>query len=173
MTAQTPSDDIDDIVDIRDSDIDVEDIMQRIRADAKRLRATIDSSEWPSYGTAAPADSQSEDLYEHLRRAFATHDKLYVEMILTRRNRLSDFAPVAALRRALHGLVIFYINTLASKQTLFNTQVVHTLNRLAEGQEARATQGDVASLVETIRGLEARIAELEAQLERSRSDDAS
>jgi hypothetical protein len=162
------------IVEIRDAEIDVEAIMQRVRADAKRLRAEMgDGMDWPTYGTATLTTSADEDLYEHLRRAFATHDKLYVEMILTRRNRLSDFAPVAVLRRAFHGLVIFYINTLASKQTLFNTQVVHTLNRLVEGQEARASKAEVAALQDTVRRLEQRVAQLEEQQARQPSSDRS
>jgi hypothetical protein len=164
MDAPTPPpDDVTEIVDIRDSEITVEDIMRRIRADARRLRAELgDGSNWPAYGTAAPAASADEDLYEHLRRAVATHDKLYVEMILTRRSRWGRFAPLAALRRAFHELVIFYVNTLGSKQTLFNTQAVHTLSRLAERQ---------AALEETARRLEARIAELEAANQGRRADD--
>ena len=167
------NDDVYDIVDIRDPEIDVEDIMRRIRADAKRLQAqTGDTTHWPVYGTAAPTASADEDLYEHLHRAFATYDKLYVEMILTRRNRPS-FAPLAALRRACHGLALFYVNTLGSKQTLFNTQVVHTLNRLAEGLEVRSSTADVAMLQETIRLLEQRVADLEDQLNRDRADNGS
>jgi hypothetical protein len=172
MAADESTENPDDLVEIHDAEIDVEEIMRRIRADAQRLRRKVgDPSNWPSYGMAAPGASADEDLYEHLRRALATHDKLYVEMILTRRNRLSQFAPWAALRRALHGLVIFYVNTLAGKQTLFNTQVIHTLNRLAEGQEARAAKTDVAELRETVRLLEQRLAELEHERSQTRQRD--
>lgn len=153
------------IIEIHDSEIDVEEIMRKIRADARRLRKELgDGADWPSYGTIPPSTSADEDLHEHLRRAFATYDKLYVEMILTRRNRFSSFAPLAAIRRAFHGLVLFYVNTLASKQTLFNAQAVHTLSRLAEELESRESQVDVDALHDRIRQLEKRITDLEARL---------
>ena len=170
-TTGAEPDNLAEIIDIQDPEINVEDIMRRIRADAKRLQAQVgDTSGWPSYGTAPFTASADDDLYEHVRRAFATHDKLYVELILTRRNRLSDLPLVGTLRRAFHGLVIFYVNTLASKQTLFNTQVVHALNRLTEGQAAGAAQADLAALQETVRRLEQRLAEVEDQLAHAQGD---
>jgi hypothetical protein len=152
------------IIEIDDPEIDVDQIMERIRADAQRLRAQHgDGTDLPVYHLTSAGAAASADIDQHLRRAQATYDKLYVEMIVTRRNWLSDFPPFAIVRRALHGLILFYVNNLASKQTLFNTPVVHALNRLAEQQNTQVSKDDLAALQDTIYRLEQRVKTLEEQ----------
>jgi hypothetical protein len=153
------------IIEIENSEINVDQIMERIRADAQRLRAQYgDGSDLPTYRPTSAGDAAGADLDQHLRRAQATYDKLYVEMIVTRRNWLSDFPPFAIVRRALHGLILFYVNALASKQTLFNTPVIHALNRLAERQNTQISKNDLVTLQDTIHQLEQRVNTLEEQL---------
>jgi hypothetical protein len=155
------------IIEIDDPEIDVDRIMERIRADAERLRAQYgDGSDLPTYQLTSADAAADVDLNRHLRRAQATYDKLFVEMIVTRRNWLSNFPPFAILRRALHGLILFYVNILASKQTLFNTPVIHVLNRLAEQQSAQVSKDELVALQETLRQLEQRMVALEDQVAR-------
>jgi hypothetical protein len=159
------------LIEINDPEVDVDQIMERIRADAQRLRAQHgDGSDLPTYRLAS-AGAADADLDQHLRRAQATYDKLYVEMIVTRRNWLSDFPPFAILRRALHGLILFYVNILASKQTLFNTPVIHALNRLAERQSAQVSKDEFVALHETLRQLEQRVVDLEDQVARAKTSE--
>ena len=162
------------IIEIDDPEIDVDQIMERIRADAQRLRAQHgDGSDLPVYRLTSAGAAADADLNQHLRRAQTTYDKLYVEMIVTRRSWLSDFPPFAILRRALHGLILFYVNILASKQTLFNTPVVHALNRLAERQSPQVSKDDFVALQETTRQLERRVIDLEDQVARAKTSERS
>ncbi len=157
-----------DLIELHDPEIDVEALIQRIRDDVARL--TDDSAKWPSYEAQWPAGKTEADLSEFLQQAQATHDQLHVPMIITPRGRLSGLAPWAALRRAAHELVLFYVNTLASKQILFNAQVVQALTQLARDDAAHAAQTEVAALRAEIARLEQRLAELEQQAEASRPD---
>jgi len=167
MTDMT-TDELFDLIEIHDPEIDVETIMQRIREDVTRLKD--ESADWPSYTTGSPLGAAEADLNDQVQRAIALHDQLCVPMIITQRGRLSDFVPWAAVRRAAHELVVFYVNTLASKQTLFNSQVVQVLTRLVKGDAARASQTEVEALREQVQRLEQRLAELENQLKASRNE---
>jgi hypothetical protein len=162
----TLADDVVDLIEIHDPGIDVEAILRRIREDVARLKD--ESAEWPSYGVSSLRDVGEADLNAQMQRAITLYAQLDVPMIIARRGRLSDFAPWAALRRAAHELVVFYVNALARKQTLFNAQVVHLLNRLISRDATRASQTEVAQLRERVQRLEQRLAELESQLRSSR-----
>lgn len=156
------SDDLEDIIEIRDPEINVAEIMARIRENlAKRepLSPEVDSLTFdPGLGGFI---SLEEGLKQSLQQANLTHDKIYVgdqlRPMATWKDRLAG-----PFRRPLHSLVRFYVDILSAKQISFNSAAVRALNALSERQareqeasrqELARLQAEVAELKETIRRL--------------------
>jgi hypothetical protein len=137
-------------------DLDVEAIMQEIRARirARRAEARARGLDFEAYADGLyplPADAcLSRDLHEAVRHVALGYDKINVEMALSE-NRLPLVGGlVQRLRAALHELVLFYVNRLAARQVRFNEQTARALTALLRDLEAE------------VQDLQARIAELEA-----------
>jgi hypothetical protein len=90
-------------------------------------------------------------LHEAIRRTSLSYDKIPVELALTQSQVPLVGRLLQRARTALHDLVLFYVNRLASRQVRFNEQTARALVALVKDLEAEI--GD----------LRARIAELEAE----------
>lgn len=129
------TDDLEDIIEIRDPEINVAEIMARIRENlAKRepLSPEVDSLVFdPGLGGFVSLD---EGLRQSLQQANLTFDKIYVgdqiRPIKTWKDRLAN-----PLRRPLHQLIRFYVDILSAKQSSFNSATVRTLNALSQKLE--------------------------------------
>lgn len=139
-------------------EIDAEAIMQEIRTRlrARRAEARAQGLDWEAYADGLyplpPEATFSRDLYEAVRHMALSYDKVNVDMALTE-TRLPLFGGLAQrLRSALHELVLFYVNRLATRQTRFNYET------------ARASAMLVRDLEEEIRDLRTRVHAIEAAL---------
>jgi len=152
-------------VEIPGEGIDARPIRERIEADARRLHAQLgDGSDWPSYRTGSTAAPLVADVADFLQPLASVRDGLYVEAVLTRRSRLSRFGPLAAARRALHTLILFYVNTLASRQIVVNNHILDGLRQLSQRSNRHAEDREVVELRQAVRRLEQRVASLEERL---------
>ena len=141
--------------DLQAPDLDTEAIMQEIRARirARRAQALSRGLDWEAYADGLyplPPDAiLSRDLYEAVRHAALSYDKIPLEMTLTE-NRLPLIGGlVQRLRAAFHSLALFYVNRLAAQQVHFNEQTARALSLLVRDLETE------------IRDLRARLADLE------------
>jgi hypothetical protein len=146
-------------LEIEGRDVDVEAVMQEIRARirARRAEARARGFDYEAFADGLyprPQDAiLSHDLYEAVRTLSAAYDKVGVEMTLTERHLPVVGGLMQRLRAALHGLVLFYVNALASRQTRYNQQMTRALVTLVRDLEAE------------VHSLRARISALEAKHE--------
>ncbi len=144
---------------IKAPDLDIEAVMQEIRARvrARRAQALKQGLDWEAYADGLyplPPDAVlSRDLHEAVRYAALGYDKIPLEMVLTENRWPLVGRLVQRLRAALHGLVLFYVNRLAARQVRFNEQTARALTLLVRDLEAQ------------VRDLRARLEALEAQEE--------
>lgn len=129
-----------DIFEIRDPDIDPEQIMAEIRARIERRRAELgyEQRTFPTFGAAAyPGEPKDipfdEDLHHYLRLANESYSEVETDAVLL--DSPSTQLPVAGplwknVRRAAHDLVLFYVNRSIAHQTNINSYLVSVLNRL-------------------------------------------
>lgn len=160
----------DDIIEIRDPEVDVEEIMARIRRNIERRKAARDAEgvtvpdltfDWIAErsGEAAPRD----ELYYNLRQVRQSYDKAWVSLqFIERRIPIPFVGPLLdRLRREAHNLVIFYVNTLAGRQIAFNDYVTRTLEKVVRSLEEREAEG----LIQEVRSLREAVERLERKLE--------
>ena len=150
-------DDQTDWFEIEASDLNIEEVMQEIRARlrARREQAKVRGLDFEAYADGLyplPPDAVlSRDLYEAARYVGLGYDKVHVEMALTETRLPLVGGLVQRVRSALHELVLFYVNRQASRQ-------IHT-----NEQTARALVALVRDLEKEVRDLRARVASLEAE----------
>ncbi len=114
--------------------LDVEEIMRRIRAHIAQRRQA-EGAEDVSPNMPRFAGRFSQKLYDELAQAHEASDKVVVSLYVTP-SRLPVVGPViAAFRRQLHQLVVFYINQMAARQVAFNVHMVAALRALVEELE--------------------------------------
>jgi phage shock protein A len=153
------------VIEIRDSEINVEEIMNRIRERIRQRRAQA-SAQGLDYDrlvdARAPivATGQSDaDLNYDLRQLQTNADAIPVSLAMRDRHiPLLNFL-IYRLEMLLHRLVLKYVNMLAGRQVVFNTAASNVLSALAqrlEQSEARAQQ-----LEKEVSALRERVAELE------------
>lgn len=131
-----------DIIEIKDPEINVEAIMNQIRANIAEKRVD-------SIGTDEALDNKH----------------LFVEPYLSDRGWITRKGPLAYLRKKAHELVLFYVNQLASRINRFRSQVLQTTDRLTKEVEKCARQGKVDTLESEVQRLSQRVAALESRLE--------
>jgi hypothetical protein len=140
-------------------DLDIEAIMQEIRARlrARRAEARARGLDWEAYADGLypvpPGAVLSRDLYGAVHHAGLGYDKIPIEMALTETRVPLAGRLVHRLRAALHELVLFYVNRLAARQVRFNEHAACALALLVRDLEAE------------VRDLRARLAQLEAKRE--------
>ena len=157
------TDDLDEIIEIRDPEINVAEIMARIRENlAKRepLAPEVDSLVFdPGLGGFI---SVEEGIKQSLQQANLVYDKVYVGDQIRPTAGLKDRL-ASPLRRPLHNLVRFYVDILSSKQVAFNSSAVRFLNAITEKLE----RGEKKSQ-EELEQLRAELAELRETVEQLR-----
>jgi hypothetical protein len=131
----------DNLIEIRDPEIDVDEIMRVIRERIQRRRKEMGypRKDFPTFGAAAfpgepEAENYDEDLYYHLRKANDVYSELDVSLMLS--SSPTTRMPVLGrlwenVRKEAHNLVLFYLGKFAGKQVTVNRHLVSTLNRMA------------------------------------------
>jgi hypothetical protein len=154
---------IPEIIEIRDPEINVESIMARIRENIRQRKEAhpelfdLELSTFPVGGPSPDDVTGEEALAFNLRQALITADEIGV-MMSPVKSPLPVVGPLwAAFKRQMHGLVLYYVNTLAGKQMKFNRHVAHALQRIV-GQSATE---EIVALRQEIEALRARIEQLE------------
>ena len=160
------------VIDIRDPEINVEEIMQRLREriHQRRLNARAEGKEThyllQSEASASSENPFSGEFYYDLRLLREQAESIWVSPSVVGRplpllNRLW-----LRVRRAAHELVIYYVNMLAGRQVTVNRTTANLLGELVQVVET------LAKRVET---LERELAELRATVspEETTSGDSS
>ncbi len=162
-------DDVRDVIEIRDPELDAEAIMRQIRENIRERRAEAEAKglNYEAFVEGLYASQVSarfdHQIYYDLRRMSVGYDKVGVGLSLTE-SQLPIIAPlVQRVRRALHHLVIYYVNKLAAQQARFNEFVVRALTNLVKALEDGPTPDEVAALQAEVEALRDRIEHLEAQ----------
>lgn len=131
--------------DIRDPEVNVEEIMTRIR---ERIRQRAQAAEANGQHYGLPSLTASRKLPA----------ELYKLLDQTRASAASVRVPLAAssglagkVRKVVHQLVVYYVNMLADKQIVFNRASANTHKQLAQALEAalariEVLEQDIASL---------------------------
>lgn len=152
---ESPPTDDDEMFGLEAPDLDVEAIMQEIRARIRARRAEAKSLglDFEAYADGLyplpPGAVLSRETYEAVRHVSLGYDKVSVAMVLTETRIPVVGGLVQRIRAALHGLVLFYVNQIASQQTRFNERTAHAVTALVRDLEAE------------IRDIHARLAALE------------
>ena len=133
---------IPDIIEIRDSEIDVEAIVAQIRENIRQRRGAhpeLFGLELPTFavGEPLPDGATGDDaLAYNLRQATVAADEIGV-MMSPVKSSLPLLGPLwTAVKRQMHGLVLYYVNTLAGKQMKFNHHVVRVLQQQEQELES-------------------------------------
>jgi len=152
-----------DVLSIRDPNIDVDALMAEIRAGLLRRRAQAEAQgmnfdDLARGRYAAPLGERfPHQVYETLYLASMLRDQTQVEMLLTSSSVPVIGGLIQKVRAALHQVAMFYVNMAASKQISFNIDIVKALSELIQALDAEQHQKKIAAL-------EARVAELERAL---------
>ena len=166
----TQKDDYQGVVEFRDSDIDSEAIMRRIRQKIRERRADAESRglDYEAFVEGLYATQVSarfdHDLYYDLRRMSVGYNKIGVGLSLTE-SRIPILGPIIQrIRRALHQLVIYYVNQLAGQQARFNEYAMRALTSMTKTLEEGADVDDLDALREDVIELRERVRALETEL---------
>jgi hypothetical protein len=163
------SDDIEEAISSYDPEVDAEAIMHQIRENIRRQRvhAEAQGREHETSGEGATSASHvgtrfDNRLYEALHRMSVGYDKVGVGLLLTG-STIPLVAPLVQwIRTALHRLVVYYVNTLASQQVCFNEQVFQSVTALVEELEEDPTSVEVEALRQEVAQLRAQVERLKA-----------
>ncbi|MBA3534311.1 MAG: hypothetical protein H0T73_20515 [Ardenticatenales bacterium] len=152
----------DDLIAIRDPDIDPDAIMEQIRerVQQRRKEKGFDQRTFPSFGLAERPDAPSDrpydtDLYYYLRLANDNFAQAETSVVLA--SSPATQLPIigwlwSLVRREVHHLVIFYANRSVNHQVNVNRYLVSVLNRLtAVTQEQQQTIQELQQEIETLR----------------------
>lgn len=148
-------------IDVGDgTEVDVEDIMRRIRAYIARRKLMGGDEE---SGTAPRfRGGFSPILYDHLFTAIGEKEGAYATLNVTQSpiplfGRLLD-----TVRRKVHELVVFYVNQSAARQVAFNDHLVRAFGALVEELEKGVVGRDeMGALRERVASAESRLEALE------------
>lgn len=154
-----------DVIEIRDPEIDVEDIMARIR---ERIRNRRDQAEAQGLDYDRLTDDRrtydgdgelSSDFYYDLRQVRENADSIWVSLSVVGRDIPIVGSLVTRVRRMVHSLVLYYVNMLAGRQVVFNRSVASVLSGLVSHTDT--TEGRIQELESEVDQLRQRIAALE------------
>ena len=153
------------VVEIRDPEIDVAEIMDRVRERIRQRRAQAKAQglEYDRLVDARPpvvaADHSETDFQYDLRELQISADGILVTVAMRDRQLPLLNSLFYRAEMLLHRLALKYVNQLAGRQVVFNTataNVLAVLARRVEQSQARAQQLD-----REVNVLRERIAELE------------
>jgi hypothetical protein len=155
----------DDLIEIRDPEIDAAAIMAEIRSRIEERRAGADFEEesFPTFGAATPypagpAEAAAESgLYYHLWLANQTYNQAETAPFVAASPATQ--LPVLGrlwqlIREQAHQLVLFYVNRFVSQQTNVNRHLVSVANELTrelqeQQQQLRALEDEVRAMRES------------------------
>ena len=121
-------------------EINVEEIMQQIRAEILAQRA---AQAGRSPIVSAGGRRFSPEFYEHLYQAGLAYDQIKPQ-IFVRKATTPLIGPLLTwIRQKVHQLVFFYVNQLAAEQIKVNTHLLRALDLLSqELEQAERAQAD-------------------------------
>jgi hypothetical protein len=170
-------DHLEEIIEIRDPEINVAEIMEEIRRNIRRRHNETRGGKvaFPTFATvtldAEPTEEMEKVLHHHLSQANLHYDKIGVALQFMPRPVPLIGRLWTAFRREAHNLVIFYVNTLAARQITFNDHVLRALNALAQMVMGKS-QAEVVRLEAELRTLQERVDQLEQRLSPKETDGA-
>jgi hypothetical protein len=157
----------DDLIEIRDPEIDPTQIVSQIRTRIIQRRAELgyEDRSFPAFDLASyPGEPNDipfdQNLYHYLRLANTSYNQIEVDPLLAASpaTRLPVIGPLwQRVRSQVHSLVLFYVNMAGGNQISVNRHLVSVLNRLT-----LVTQDQQR----TIQDLQAEVADLRSRLER-------
>lgn len=160
---------VEEVVDIRDPEIDVREIMERIQQRVRQRREDA-SSRNLVYDRLTELDASlnsaerrlSSDFYYDLYQARQSADSIWVSLSVVGNERYPKAlnSLITRVRHALHLVVIYYVNMLAGRQVVFNRTVIDAMTELAETNE---------KLSERLERMEQEVATLQAQIAQKES----
>lgn len=152
----------DDLIEIRDPEIDADAIMAEIRSRIRERRreAGNDERSFPTFGAATPYPGVPDEvspeagLYYHLWLVNQTYNQVETAPLLaaSAATQLPLLGTLWKLiREQAHQLVLFYVNRFVSQQTNVNRHLVSVANELTreiqeQREQLRALQEEVARL---------------------------
>ncbi len=152
------------IIEIKDPEIDAEEIMRRIREHirARRIQAQAQGIDFESLVNGTHPQRFGEDLYREMRQVNASASQMGVMVSLVKPQRqIPILSPLLQrIRQAAHQLVVYYVNQLAAQQNHHNRQIVNVLMHLALGLEREPYPQDVADLRKEVAALREELAQL-------------
>lgn len=166
-----------DVIDIRDPDINVEEIMERIRQRIRERRKQaqaqgLDYDRLTDGALGSPGGHRlPDDFYYDLHQARESAETIWVPLSVVGGGRYPQFLAslVNRLRGAAHQLVLYYVNMLAGRQIVFNRAAVSAVSGLAEAGEDAAQR--LQRLEEEVASLRARLAALEGGQDDSKAGE--
>lgn len=166
------------IIEIRDPEINVAEIIEEIRRNIRQRRSEAQGEDvaFPTFDAGlSPAIEPTEELekvlHHHLNQASLHYNKIGVASQLMPRPVPLVGRLWTAFRREAHNLVIFYVNTLAARQITFNDHALRALNALAQ-MVTRGSRAEVARLEAELQALQERVDQLEQGLSPKETDGA-
>jgi hypothetical protein len=157
------SGDLNSVIEWRDPELDAEAIMREIRKRIRQRRAQAEAQgldfDAIAQGEAGEqaAGRFSRELYSGLRQMRLSYNKVNVGPVLTATRIPLVGKLVQAVRAQLHQLVLFYVNMLGSRQSLFNQQVVETTTKLVKELDNQNDRDEIAALRARVEQLEKRL----------------
>lgn len=151
------------IIEIRDPEINVEEIMERIRARIRERRRKaeaegLDYDKLIDEATLGESKLFTPDLLYELRQLCMNADAIGVSVSMRDRH-LPLFNPLFfRLEKLLHRLAVKYVNMLAGRQITLNRSTAHLLMAMTRALEEREVR---------LEALEKEVAELRTRLERT------
>lgn len=155
--------DVQDVVEIRDPEIDVQEVMERIQQRVRQRREDALSRNLV-YDRLTDSDAShntaerrlSSDFYYDLYQARQSADSIWVSLSVLGNERYPKAlnSAITRVRHALHQVVIYYVNMLAGRQVVFNRTATDAMAELAAANE---------KLSERLEALEKEVATLRAQ----------
>jgi len=157
---------MDDTFEIRDDEIDVEDIMRQIRENIKKRRESgaydDEMEDIINKPLSALSDSQPENTFletdndlsrdmEYINSNWNIHAEYYIS---SHRSIIGKF--LVRGRQVVHGEVRRYVDLIAGKQIEFNTHIVHLMNKLADKLENKVA-GDIQLVSQNVQELENKV----------------
>jgi len=164
-------DELAEVIEIKDPEIDVAIIMEKIRQGIERHRPLYTEDVFfPSFrdSITSGVEQLGREFNYELQEAVACHDRAWVSLQVfpVRLPILGSF--LTKVKRELHNLVVFYVNRLAAKQTSFNTHSVRALASLSEVVGRNASAMDLEQLRQEVQRLKEKVDRLEGELRRFR-----
>jgi len=146
-----------------EAEVNVEDIMSRIRSYISERRTQQDLESSLANGISFQGNLSSE-IYESLAKATRANKNAGLSLDV-RSSSWPIVGPVVdSLRRSIHQLVLFYVNKSIANQVSINADVLKALGWLvADVERQQAAQAQMEALRGELTDLLDRVAELEAR----------